>query len=103
MGTYQETSSQSTCQRTLSQLFQLAEPLWTYPGLKSGLSVCELISAVKKKSTGREQMNRHSPRILASEKKATTITMCAAHQFYLHFHCAVKDKLDDQCLHVEND
>ena len=44
VGTYQETSSHSTRQGTLSQSSQLAEPLWTDPGLKSGISVRELIS-----------------------------------------------------------
>ena len=29
---------------TQSQSSQLAEPLWTDPGLKSGISVCKLIS-----------------------------------------------------------
>ena len=37
---------------TQLQLFQLAEPLWTDPGLKSGISVRELISIKKKKSAG---------------------------------------------------
>ena len=32
-----------------SQSSQLAEPLWTDPGLKSGISVCELISTTTKK------------------------------------------------------
>ena len=31
---------------------ELAEPLWTDPGLKSGISVRELISLSEKKSTG---------------------------------------------------
>ena len=31
---------------TRSQLSQLAEPLWTDPGLKSGISVCDLISTL---------------------------------------------------------
>ena len=34
---------------TKPQSSQLAEPLWTDPGLKSGISVCELISTLKKK------------------------------------------------------
>ena len=34
---------------TRSQSSQLAEPLWTDPGLKSGISVRELISTVKRK------------------------------------------------------
>ena len=33
-----------------SQSCQLAEALWTDPGLKSGISVGELISTIKKKS-----------------------------------------------------
>ena len=34
---------------TQSQSSQLAEPLWTYPSLKSGISLWELISTLKKK------------------------------------------------------
>ena len=48
MGTYPETSSHATRQGTLGQSSQLAEPLWTDPGLKNGISVCELISIFKK-------------------------------------------------------
>ena len=36
------------------QSSQLAEPLWTDPGIKSGTSVRELISTLKKKSAGGE-------------------------------------------------
>ena len=36
---------------------QLAEPLWTDPGIKSGISVCELISTKKKKKSGRQGIN----------------------------------------------
>ena len=38
MGSYQETSSHATCQsgNTRPQSSQLAEPLWTDPGVKSG-------------------------------------------------------------------
>ena len=32
-----------------SQSSQLAEPLWTDPGPESGISLCELISTLKKK------------------------------------------------------
>ena len=48
---YQETSSQAIRQGTLghSRLSSRAEPLWTDPGLKSGISVRELISIYKKK------------------------------------------------------
>ena len=42
--------------KTRSQSSQLAEPLLTDPGLKSGISLRELISTLKKKkkSTGRK-------------------------------------------------
>ena len=49
VGTYQETSSHSTRQGSVGQSSQLTEPLWTNPGLKSGISVHELISTSKKK------------------------------------------------------
>ena len=46
---------------TRSQSSQLAEPLWTDPGLKSGISLHELISTLKKKkkkaSAGNELSN----------------------------------------------
>ena len=48
VGIYQETSSHSTRQGTLGHN-RLAEPLWTDPGLKSGISLRELISTLKKK------------------------------------------------------
>ena len=41
----------------LSQSSQLAELLWTDPGLKSGISVRELISARKKEEKHRRGMN----------------------------------------------
>ena len=50
---------------------QLAEPLWTDPGLKSGTSVGELISTLKKErkqSAGWEWMLEYSLNILPSEK-----------------------------------
>ena len=43
-GTYQEMSSHATHQGTLPQSSQLAEPLWTDPGLRSGISVSVLTS-----------------------------------------------------------
>ena len=51
-----ETSSHATCQGTLGQSSQLAEPLWTDPGVKSGISVRKLISTLKKKKH-RQGMN----------------------------------------------
>ena len=56
----------------LPQLSQLAEPLWTDPGLKSGITVPDLIFSLKKKkkkSTGGELMVKHFPKILANEEK----------------------------------
>ena len=54
VGTYQEMSSHTTRQGTLGLSSQPAEPLWTDPGLKSGISMRDLISTKKKKSSGRE-------------------------------------------------
>ena len=48
---------------TRPQSSQLAEPLWTDPGLRNGISVCNLISTFKK-SAGRELIVEHSPQIL---------------------------------------
>ena len=59
---------------TWSQSSQLAEPQWADPGLKSGISVCKLISTLKK-SAGGEWIVEHSPKILACEEKATTTTI----------------------------
>ena len=41
---------------TWSQSSQLAEPLWTDPGLKSGISLLELISTLRKKKKTREKI-----------------------------------------------
>ena len=49
VGTYLETSSHTTCQGIFGLLSQLAEPLWTDPGIESGISVHKLISTSKKK------------------------------------------------------
>ena len=53
----------------------VTEPLWTDPGIKSGIRVRELISNKKYflKSTGGELIVEHSPKILALEEKATPI------------------------------
>ena len=65
------------------QSSHLAEPLWNDPGIKSGISVRELISTKKKKKKERKKKKKNaggelcsntSPQILASEEKATTIT-----------------------------
>ena len=51
MGCVGRQSVGHTSGNTRSQSSQLAEPLWTDPGLNSGISVRELISTKKKKST----------------------------------------------------
>ena len=44
--TYQENKlTRNSSENTWPQLSQLAEPLWTDPGLKSGIGVCELVPA----------------------------------------------------------
>ena len=64
-------SSHATCQGTFGQSSQLAEPLWTDPGIKCGISVSKLMSTSKKKNVGGDTVE-HSPKILTSEEKATT-------------------------------
>ena len=49
MGTYPETSPHAICQNNRSRSSQFAEPLSTDPGLKSAISVRDLISTKKKK------------------------------------------------------
>ena len=73
VGTYPETSSHATRQGTFGLSSQLAEQLWTDPGIKSEISVCDLISTLKKAQAGNEWSNIF-PITLASEEKATTIT-----------------------------
>ena len=63
---------------TQPQLPQLAEPLWTYPGLRSWISVRSLIST--QKTPKAQAGNEHSPKILASEEKASTTTEMWQHQ-----------------------
>ena len=53
------------------QSSQLVEPLRSDPGIKSGISVRDLIPTLKKKKGGLE-MVEHSPKTLASKRKATT-------------------------------
>ena len=64
--------TRNSSENTQSQSSQLAEPLWTDPGLQSGISLRELISLKKKKSAGGGKNYKHSPKILAGEEKATT-------------------------------
>ena len=48
-GTYGNELTRKSTGNTRSQSSQLSEPLWTDFGLKSGISVLELISTLKKK------------------------------------------------------
>ena len=69
-------------ENTRSQSSQLAEPLWTDPGIKSGISVREVISIKNKTKQTNKQTSKNAqagnewsnvlPKILANEKQATT-------------------------------
>ena len=63
VGTYPETSVKIHSASHLSPL--------SHCGHKSGISRCKLISTLKKKSTNRERMVEHSPKILSCEEKVT--------------------------------
>ena len=64
---------------TQSQSSQLAEPLWTDPGLKSGISVRELI---KKKKEKKAQVGNEKPR---KQEKATMYAWtCACAHVHTH-------------------
>ena len=62
-------------EHSVSQSSQVAEPLWTDPGQKSGISVRELISISKnkkqKQSASGEWMDEHSLKIRTREEEAT--------------------------------
>ena len=66
--------TRNSSRNTRPQSSQLAEPLWTDPGVKSGISARELISTYKKKKkknvqSGNRRTFRKNPR---SEEKAIT-------------------------------
>ena len=67
VGTCLEMSSHTTCQGTLGQLSQLAEPLWTDSDLKSGISVHELISTIQQYN--RSFSSRQPPSIKLTQDK----------------------------------
>ena len=57
---------------TWSLSSQLAEPLWTDPGLKSGISLCELISTLKNcflKAQAGNELSNILPKSLHARKK----------------------------------
>ena len=73
--TYQENElTRYSSGNTRPQSSQLAEPLWTDPGVKSGITVRELISTYKKKKKKKAQADdrRTFPQNAGSEEKATT-------------------------------
>ena len=51
------------------RLSQLAEPLWTDPGLKSGISVRELISTFKKKAQAGNKLSNSLPKSSHARRK----------------------------------
>ena len=55
VGTYPETSTHKFSENIRPQSSQLAEPLWTDPGVKSAISVREQISTNKKQTKTRRQ------------------------------------------------
>ena len=74
MGTYQESSSHAIRQGTLSHscLSSLSH-YGLIPGLRSRISVNDLISTLKKKGAGGEWIIEHFPQILMRQEKATNI------------------------------
>ena len=56
---------------TRPQSSQLAEPLWTDPGLRSGISVRNLISILKKKVQAGNAMSNIFPKSSHARNKAT--------------------------------
>lgn len=58
----------------------LAEPLWTYPGLKSGIGVRELISSLKK-YTGGDGSTKNRPPDSRMRGKSRR------HDYQYHHHC----------------
>ena len=66
--------------RNLSGNIQLAEPLWTDPGIKSGISGRELIIYFKKTKKRRWGiMVKHSPQNLASKEKTAMVSQWNGH------------------------
>ena len=69
VGTYQEMSLYATCQGTFSQSSQHTEPLWTDPGLMSGISVREIISTSKKQTQAGNEWLNLLPKLSQGRKK----------------------------------
>ena len=62
---------------TWPQSSHLAEPLWPDPGLKSGISVRELIPTLKKKKSGKFIVE-HSPKSLARVEETIHVSSASA-------------------------
>ena len=62
--------ARNSSRKIRSQSFQLALPLWTGPGMKSGIGVRDLIyiSRPKKKNAGGESIVEPSPTVHESDK-----------------------------------
>ena len=70
----------NSSENTRSQSSQLAKPLWTDSGLKSGITVCTLISTKKKKvQVGNELSNIPPKSSHAREKPSQHITVTCSH------------------------
>ena len=70
VGTSQETSSHAARQgNTRSQSSQLAAPLWTDPGLQSGIGMLELISTLKTKAQAGNELTNILPKSSHARKK----------------------------------
>ena len=66
---------------TRPQSSQPAEPMWTDPGLRSGISARELISTLKKKKRRRGMNCQTFSQNLAREEKATIYEQCSRRLF----------------------
>ena len=78
VGTYQENElTRNSALNARPKSSQLAEPLWTEPGLKSGIGVRERISICQKKKKKKRSGIRFVgpfPTSLTCEEKASTTT-----------------------------
>ena len=74
VGTYPEMSSRNLSGIIWPQSSQLAEQLWTDPGLNSGISVLDLISTKKQidKAQARSKLSNILPKSSQARKKPTT-------------------------------
>ena len=61
--------TRNSSSNTRSQSSQLAEPLWTDPGLKCGISVHELISTKKTKAQAGNELSNILPKSWQARKK----------------------------------